>query len=164
VTRARRALCLDRDGTLIVDTGYPRDPDAVALIDGAADALRAVPRDVALVIVSNQSGIARGLITPAQAIAVQARVAARFAALGVRFAAAYWCPHGPDDGCGCRKPAPGLLVRAARDLRLDLARSIAIGDKPSDLDAARAAGCRDAIRFDGWAAAAPRIASLLALE
>ena len=160
----RRAVFLDRDGTLIVDVGYPRDPDAVVLMPGAADALRSLPSDVALVIVSNQSGIARGLITPTQAAAVQARVEADFAAAGVRFAGAYQCPHGPDDGCACRKPAPGMLLQAARELDLELPASIVVGDKPSDVEAGRNAGCADGVRFVGWPAAARRIASLLGLE
>lgn len=160
----RRAVFLDRDGTLIVDVGYPRDPDAVVLIDGAADALRGLPSDVALVIVSNQSGLARGLITPAEAAAVAARVGEMFAEAGVRFAGAYHCPHGPDAGCRCRKPAPGMLVQAARELDLDLAASIIVGDKPSDVAAGVAAGCQGGVRFTNWADAAPRIASLLGLE
>lgn len=158
-----RALFLDRDGTLIVDVGYPRDPDAVDLLPGAAAALRALPPDVALVIVSNQSGLARGRITPAEAAAVAARVEARFAAEGVIFAGAYHCPHGPDDGCPCRKPAPGMLLAAARDLGLDLAASIMLGDKPSDVAAGQAAGCAASLAFTDWAEAGPRIAALLAL-
>lgn len=159
----RRALFLDRDGTLIVDVGYPRDPDAVVLLPGAAEALRAVPADVALVIVSNQSGLARGRITLDEAAAVAARVEALFAADGVRFAGAYHCPHGPDDGCACRKPAPGMLLQAARDLDLELAASIMVGDKPSDVEAGRAAGCAASLAFDDWAATGPRIAALLGL-
>lgn len=154
----RRALFLDRDDTLIVDPGYPRDPDAVVLVPGAAAALRRVPADVALVIVSNQSGIARGLITLAEADAVAARVAERFAAEGVGFAGAYRCPHAPDDGCRCRKPAPGMLLDAARDLGLDLARSMMLGDRPSDVAAGEAAGCGASVRFTGWDDAGRRIA------
>ncbi|MEZ4400167.1 MAG: HAD-IIIA family hydrolase [Kofleriaceae bacterium] len=170
----RRAVFLDRDGTLVVDVGYPRDPAAVELLPGAAAALAGLPADVALVIITNQSGLARGRITADEADAVQAEVERQFAAAGVRFAGAYRCPHGPADGCRCRKPAPGLLLDAAADLGLDLARSIMIGDKPSDVAAGVAAGCRAALRFGaspgpgvdvaGWPEAAPRIASLLALE
>ena len=155
----RRALFLDRDDTLIVDTGYPRDPTAVVLVPGAAAALRALPTDVALVIVSNQSGIARGIVTPAEADAVAARVAELFAAEGVTFAAMYRCPHGPDDGCRCRKPAPGMLLDAARDLDLDLARSVMLGDKPSDVAAGEAAGCGASVRFTTWDDAAAHIAA-----
>ncbi|MBA3541531.1 MAG: HAD family hydrolase [Deltaproteobacteria bacterium] len=142
-----RALFLDRDGTLIVDVGYPRDPAEVALLPGAADTLRSLANDWTLVIVSNQSGIARGLITPEQANAVHDRVLAAFAAEGVAFAGVYYCPHAPDAGCACRKPAPGLLLDAARELDLDLAASIMIGDKISDVAAGVAAGCGQSIRF-----------------
>ena len=139
---ARRALFLDRDGTLIVDVGYPRDPAQVELLPGAADALRELQRDWVLVVVSNQSGIARGLVSEREAAAVHAEFVARFAAVGVTFAGCYYCPHAPDAGCACRKPLPGLLLDAAAALDLDLAASVMIGDKPSDLEAGRAAGCR----------------------
>jgi histidinol-phosphate phosphatase family protein len=169
---SRKALFLDRDGTLIVDVGYPRDPERVELLDGVVDALRALQRDYALVIISNQSGIGRGLIREDEAIAVHERVIERFRAAGVTFAGAYYCPHAPDDRCRCRKPAPGLLEDAARELDLDLGRSIMIGDKPSDLVAGRAAGCRYVVRLgpdeddaeanarcDGWADVRAFIAS-----
>jgi len=145
-----RALFLDRDGTLIVDVGYPRDPALVEPLPGAIDALRELQQTFALVIISNQSGIARGLITEAEQEAVHARVVEVFAAGGVTFAGAYYCPHAPDAGCRCRKPAPGLLLDAARELGLDLARSIMIGDKPSDLEAGRAAGCGHVVQFVAW--------------
>jgi histidinol-phosphate phosphatase family protein len=143
----RPALFLDRDGTLIVDVGYPRDPALVEPLPGALDALRDLQRRYALVIISNQSGLARGLITAAEAAAVHARTVDLFSAGGVAFAGAYYCPHAPDAACRCRKPAPGLLLDAARDLDLDLASSIMIGDKPSDLEAGRAAGCAQVVRF-----------------
>jgi D-glycero-D-manno-heptose 1,7-bisphosphate phosphatase len=137
-----RALLLDRDGTLIRDVGYPRDPDAVVLLPGAAEALRhARELGYELAIVSNQSGVARGRILPNEVRDVQARVEQLFAEQGVTFGGAWFCFHAPDDRCGCRKPAPGLLVEAARALELDLARSIMIGDKASDIDAGLAAGC-----------------------
>lgn len=147
-----RALFLDRDGTLIRDVGYPRDPALVEALPDAIDVLRALQTTHALVIVSNQSGIARGLITEDELQAVQARVIDVFGGGGVTFAGAYFCRHAPDAGCACRKPAPGMLLDAARDLGLDLARSIMIGDKPSDVDAGRAAGCEHAIRFSDWEA------------
>lgn len=144
---ARRALFLDRDGTLIVDVGYPKDPALVEPLPGAADALRALQNEWALVVISNQSGLGRGLITEREAAAVHDRFVAVFAAAGVRFAGCYYCPHAPGDGCACRKPAPGLLADAARELGLDLARSVMIGDKPSDLEAGRAAGCAHVVRL-----------------
>jgi histidinol-phosphate phosphatase family protein len=140
---SRPALFLDRDGTLIEDVGYPRDPRRVSLLPGAAAALRRLSQaGFALVIVSNQSGVGRGLISRAEAAAVHAEVVRRFLTVGVTFDGAYYCYHAPDEGCPCRKPAPGLLLRAAAELGLDLDRSILVGDKCSDVEAAAAAGCR----------------------
>lgn len=154
----RPALFLDRDGTLIHDVGYPRDPAQVALVPGAADALLALQDRWTLVVVSNQSGIGRGMIDEREAAAVHARFVAKFAELGVHFSGCYYCPHVPGAGCSCRKPAPGLLHEAADELVLDLARSVMIGDKASDLEAGRAAGCAHVVRFgpdvDGAAASA----------
>jgi histidinol-phosphate phosphatase family protein len=166
-------LFIDRDGTLIVDVGYPRDPERVEPLPGAIDALGQLQRGFALVIVSNQSGIGRGLITAPEARAVHDRVIAVFAHAGVGFAGAYYCPHAPDTGCACRKPAPGLVLDAARELGLDLANSVMVGDKASDIACGRAAGCGRVIRFgrdvddaggsvrcDDWAAVASALRSL----
>ena len=147
-----RALFLDRDGTLIVDVGYPRDPAQVELLPGAVASLRDLERDWALVIVSNQSGIGRGLISPAQAEAVDARVRELFAAAGISFAGVYYCPHAPDAGCACRKPRPGMLEQAAREHDLDLAASVIVGDKPSDVEAGRAVGARGVLFEGDWTA------------
>lgn len=149
----RPGAFLDRDGTLIRDTDYPRDPALVELLPGAADALKQLRRHgYALVVVSNQSGIGRGLITPGEAAAVHERFVGLLADHGITLDGAYYCPHTPDDGCGCRKPAPGLLVRAAKELGLDIARSVMIGDKASDVEAGESVGCR-AVRFKGdWSA------------
>lgn len=143
----RPALFLDRDGTLIVDVGYPRDPSLVEPLPGAIDALRELGSRFALVIISNQSGLGRGLITGAEARAVHDRMVDMFARGGAHFAGTYYCPHTPEAKCPCRKPAPGLLHSAAGDLGLDLARSIMIGDKASDVAAGLAAGCHLALRF-----------------
>ena len=168
-----RALFLDRDGTLVVDVGYPREPARVEPLPGAIEALRELQHRFALVIVSNQSGLGRGLITDAEARAVHDRVIDVFARAGVGFAGAYYCPHAPDAGCPCRKPAPGLLLDAARELDLDLARSVMLGDKVSDILAGRTAGCGHTIRLgpdvdgaggsqrcDDWAAVAVVLRSL----
>jgi histidinol-phosphate phosphatase family protein len=138
-----KALFLDRDGTLIVDVGYPRDPAEVTLLDGAALALRgAKALGYQLIVISNQSGIGRGLIRPEEAARVQERVAEVLAEQGVVLDAAYFCPHAPDAACSCRKPSPEMLLSAARERSLDLSRSVMVGDKASDVEAGRAAGCK----------------------
>lgn len=141
--RGRRAVFLDRDGTLIEDVGYPRDPATVHVLTGAMSVLRELSRlGFALVVVSNQSGIARGLVTSAEAAAVHETFVSLCAAEGVQFDAVVYCPHGPGDGCECRKPAPGMLLDVAGRLELDLGSSFMVGDKTSDMEAGRRAGCR----------------------
>jgi D-glycero-D-manno-heptose 1,7-bisphosphate phosphatase len=144
------AVFVDRDGTLNVNTGYVGDPHAVVIVPGAARGIRLLAdAGYAIVVVSNQSGIARGYFTDAQADAVDARVRELLAADGARIDAMYRCPHWPagerPDGvpeCDCRKPKPGLLRKAAADLGIDLTRSWMIGDRLLDMQAGRAAGCR----------------------
>ncbi len=145
--RRETLLLLDRDGTLMVDVGYPNDPADVRLVPGAADAIRDLAKDGFVpAIVSNQSGLARGRITAAQADAVHERFVAMFAeASGVRLPA-FYCPHGPDDGCDCRKPEIGLLRQAAAALGMVGRPSAMIGDKASDVEAGRRFGAL-AVRF-----------------
>jgi D,D-heptose 1,7-bisphosphate phosphatase len=150
----RRAVFLDRDGTIIEDEGYLADASRVRLLPGAIDALRMFrERGMMLVVVSNQSGIPRGLITPAQHAQVDARVRAVLAEAGVPLDAAYYCAHLPDADCACRKPRPGMIDQAAREHGIDPARSLMIGDKMSDVAAGRAAGCITALLGNGKDAA-----------
>jgi D-glycero-D-manno-heptose 1,7-bisphosphate phosphatase len=135
----RKLLLLDRDGTLIDDTGYPNDPAAVRLLPGAVEAVMAFAHaGYVPAVVSNQSGIARGLITPRQAQDVHEHFVAMFAAASGIVLSCYYCPHGPQAGCSCRKPRAGLLLQAAREL--DASPTIMIGDKPSDVEAGHAVG------------------------
>lgn len=146
-----RAVFLDRDGTLIEDVGYLSDPDGVQLLPGAAEALRALRADgFLLALVSNQSGIGRGLITTDEADAVHRRVVEVLARQGVTIDDARYCPHGPDDGCACRKPLPGLLHDAAGALDIDLAASVMVGNTEADVGAGRAAGVHT-VAFGGEA-------------
>ena len=136
------AVLCDRDGTLVVDVPYNGDPDRVEPLPGVAGGLaRLRAAAVRLAVVSNQSGVARGLLTPAQVEAVNARVAEL---LGP-FDAVLWCPHGPDDGCACRKPAPGMVLAAAALLGVPVDRCAVVGDIGADLAAARAAGAGAAV-------------------
>ena len=162
----RPAVFLDRDGTLIEDVGYPRDPETVRLVDGAPEALAALRRaGFALVVVSNQSGIGRGFVTREEAKAVHERFLRELRARGVELDDVRYCPHTPEDACTCRKPATGLLLDAARELGLDLARSFMVGDKPDDVEAGRAAGCRTVLLgADGAADWDEAVARLLGAE
>jgi HAD superfamily hydrolase (TIGR01662 family) len=130
-------VLFDRDGTLVHDVPYNGDPEWVRPVDGAREALdRLRARGVRVGVVSNQSGIARGLVTPAQVDACMARLTEL---LGP-FDTLQVCPHGPDDGCSCRKPAPGMVKAACAELDVDPARCVVIGDIGADVDAAAAAG------------------------
>jgi histidinol-phosphate phosphatase family protein len=136
-----RCAFLDRDGTLIVEKHYLRDPGAVELLPRAADGLRELRGlGFRLVLVTNQSGVGRGYFGVADVEAVHSRLEALLAAAGVRLDGIYWCPHRPEEGCACRKPAPGLVERACADLALDPTRSVMIGDKACDIEMGRRCG------------------------
>lgn len=144
-----KAVLFDRDGTLVVDVPYNGDPERVTPVPGAAAAVaRARLAGLKVGVVSNQSGVARGWLTPEDVNEVNAEVEAQVGAFDT------WkvCPHGPDDGCRCRKPEPGLVVDAARDLGVDPRDCVVIGDIGSDVLAARAAGA--------WAILVPTPATL----
>jgi histidinol-phosphate phosphatase family protein len=133
------AVLFDRDGTLVFDVPYNGDPARVQPVPQAAEALARLRRaGVRTAVISNQSGIARGLVTPEQVDAVNARLEALLGPLGPIEV----CPHGPDEACSCRKPAPGLVLRAAARLGVDPSRCAVVGDIGADVEAARAAGAR----------------------
>jgi HAD superfamily hydrolase (TIGR01662 family) len=137
--RLPAAVFFDRDGTLVEDVPYNGDPDRVRAIPGARRALdRLRERGIPIAIVSNQSGIARGLLTKEQVEAVNRRVEELVGPVAVWS----YCPHGPDDGCECRKPAPGLVRFAARKLGVRPDRCAVVGDTGADVGAARVAGAR----------------------
>jgi heptosyltransferase-2 len=141
----RPAAFLDRDGTIIEELGYLGDPDQIRLIPGAIEALQALQRaGYRLVLITNQAGVARGLITEADVHRVNERLRTLLTEAGVRLDGIYYCPHHPEYGppeyrqdCGCRKPKPGMVERAVRELGLDPARSVVIGDHSSDAALAR---------------------------
>jgi HAD superfamily hydrolase (TIGR01662 family) len=130
-------VLFDRDGTLVHDFPYNGDPEWVRPVSGAKESLDLLRvRGVRVGVVSNQSGVARGLITQEQVDACMARLAEL---LGP-FDTVQTCPHGPDDGCTCRKPAPGMVKSACAELDVDPSRCVVIGDIGSDVEAAAAAG------------------------
>ena len=141
----RRAVFLDRDGTILVDPGFVHRPSAVRLLPGAAEAIRRLNQAGFLVVtVSNQSGIARGLYTEADYSAVQRRVAELLASHGAHLDASYFCPHLPEvtGPCACRKPGTKLFLDAQAAFRIDFARSFWVGDRLSDVAPARSLGGR----------------------
>ena len=145
------AVFLDRDGVIIENrSDYVKSWEEVRFLPGALEALRRLNRtEYALVLVTNQSAIGRGIISLDRAMEINRRVIAEIEAQGGRIDASYVCPHRPDEGCNCRKPAPGMLLRAAKELELDLAHSYAIGDAVSDIEAAQAIGARGILVLTG---------------
>ena len=137
----RPAVFLDRDGTLVPDSGYMSDPDGITLFPGTAVTLRALAAaGYALVVISNQAGVGRGLFDLTRAYEVMARLRTALRAEGVELDAVYLCPHRPDQGCACRKPNTALLERAADDLGLSPRHSVMVGDKWIDVEAAHRVG------------------------
>lgn len=153
----RPAVFLDKDGTVIPDIPYNVDPARIDWMPGAPTALKRLhTAGYSLVIVSNQSGVAKGRFRLADLDAVQARLRQLLAFEGIPLAGFYCCPHHPEGKvaeyarvCECRKPLPGMLLKAAKDLHLDLAESWMIGDLLNDVEAGHRAGCRSILLDSG---------------
>jgi D-glycero-D-manno-heptose 1,7-bisphosphate phosphatase len=160
-------IFVDRDGTLIEDRGYAHRVEDYARLPGAVEGLRLLrAAGYRLAIVTNQSGIGRGYFDEAAFERFQAHLLDDFRAAGVEFDAVYHCPHRPDAGCDCRKPEPGLLRRAERELGVELARSWVIGDQLKDLELAARAACRGCVHVcsDGSVRTPDGVASAVDLE
>ncbi len=140
---SRPAVFLDRDGTIIEDRHYLRDPEGVRLLPGAARAIaRLNEAGIAVLLITNQSGIGRGFFSEAEFQAVQRRMLQLLAARGAWVDGVYHCPHAPDASppCECRKPAPVLFLRAVEEHGLDLARCFFVGDRVRDVAPAERLG------------------------
>ena len=149
----RPAAFLDRDGTIIREKDYLSDPVGVELIPRAIEAMKELQEmGLALVIVTNQAGIARGLYSVEEYHVVAARLGALLEQEGVFVEATYYCPHHPDatGPCSCRKPGTGMYEAAAADLGLDLGASYYVGDKRSDVEAAEALDGRGVLVRTGY--------------
>ena len=143
------AVFLDRDGTLMLDVDYCGNPAEVRVFEGASKVMRSLKESgYKLIVITNQSGIGRGYFNEDQYRAVEAEVSRQ---LGTGLIdTTYYCPHLPADHCKCRKPSPEMVVRAADDHELDLARSFLIGDKQSDMECGRAAGVKTILMKTGY--------------
>ena len=149
--RGRRAAFLDRDGTIMDDANYIADPELVRLRPGAAEAIATLNRgEIPVVVVTNQSGMARGLISESAYQSVEARLAELLAAHGARIDATYVCPHHPefDRACDCRKPGTLLFRRAAAEHGLDLTQSLYVGDRWRDVQPGIVLGGRPMLIVD----------------
>lgn len=158
------AAFLDRDGVLNVDSGYPHRPEDMRWIDGAPEAVRLLNEaGYVVIVVSNQSGVARGLFDEAAVIRFHQYMRDELARRGAHIDAFYYCPHHPEGSvtqyavhCACRKPGIGMLAQAARERPIDASRSFLIGDKDIDMQAAAAFGIAG-LRFDARSDSLPAL-------
>lgn len=149
----QRLALLDRDGTINVEKNYVCRPEELELVPNAAAGIRRL-RELGLkvAVISNQSAVGRGLLTIRALEEIHARLAGLLAAEGARLDGIYFCPHAPGEGCRCRKPALGLVERAAADFAADLSRSFFIGDKRVDIETGHAAGATSILVRTGYGA------------
>ena len=162
MTTRRPAVFFDRDGTLNEEVEFVSAPEQLRLIEGAGRAVRAVNESGFLTfVVSNQSGIARGLFTEADLVPIHEKFERELAASGARIDRIYYCPHHPTAGippyrvdCDCRKPRAGMLRRAEREMGADLSRSYVIGDRIVDVLAGRSVGAKGILVLTGYGASA----------
>jgi D-glycero-D-manno-heptose 1,7-bisphosphate phosphatase len=152
------AIFIDRDGTLNEDIGYVSSPEELTLYPRAAEAVRLINEaGFKAIVITNQSGIARGMYTEESLNAIHEKMIEELADSGAKLDGVYYCPHHPEIGnaryrmaCDCRKPQTGMLDRAAREHNIDLSRSFVIGDKASDINLAHNAGARGALVLTGY--------------
>ncbi|MBI2620091.1 MAG: D-glycero-beta-D-manno-heptose 1,7-bisphosphate 7-phosphatase [Ignavibacteriales bacterium] len=154
-------IFFDRDGTINVELDYISDPDKLELVPGAAKAIREANEfGVKVFVITNQSGVARGLYTEHDVEAVHTRLRKTLADHGAHLDAIYYCPHHPEYGtpayrkvCTCRKPKTGMLQEARKSFRIDLSKSYVVGDKCTDIEAGRTAHCGTVLVLTGYGAA-----------
>ena len=155
-----RAVFLDRDGTINEEVGYLRSPSQVRLLAGAGEAVRLLKEaGWRVIIITNQSGIARGFIDDHILESIHTRLAEQLQDCGAAVDDILFCPHHPDDQCGCRKPETGLLDLARSRFDIDLTASWVVGDKAIDVELGKKAGCRTALVLTGYGPDQLRIAN-----
>jgi D-glycero-D-manno-heptose 1,7-bisphosphate phosphatase len=151
----KKAVFLDRDGVIVEDTGYISTPVELKIIQDIIPVLKKLQHSFRLIVVTNQSGVARGYFTEEDLFAINERILQMLADFGLGLDAIYYCPHHPQVGndeyrvqCECRKPKPGLIKLAAEEFNIELDRSFLIGDKESDIQAGAALGVKT-IKIEG---------------
>jgi D-glycero-D-manno-heptose 1,7-bisphosphate phosphatase len=160
----RRFVLLDRDGTINDEVGHLSHADELRLIPGSADAIRRLRAlGLGVVVVTNQANVGRGLLSPADLERIHARLRAMLAAEGTEVDAILHCPHAPEDGCGCRKPGPGMALDAATRFGFDPADAFVIGDHAGDAGMGRAIGATTFLVLTGHGAEERERAELDAL-
>jgi D-glycero-D-manno-heptose 1,7-bisphosphate phosphatase len=155
----RSAVFLDRDGVIVEDVHYLKSPAQLRILPGVAQALHTLQERFYIIVVTNQSGVARGLLTEDDLMAIHLALVQHLAVEGVVLDALYYCPHLPEATieayqaeCSCRKPKPGMLLRAKHDWDIDMAHSFMVGNVPQDIEAGCAAGAKCILLSDGKAA------------
>jgi len=151
---AKRYILLDRDGTIIYDKHYLHDPAGVELLPGAAEGLkRMIDMGFGLALLTNQSGVGRGYFDEASVRACNERLSELLRPYGVEIDGVYYCPHAPEEACGCRKPEPGLMKQAVEELGFDPRQAFMIGDKEADMGVGRNSGAKTILVRTGKGAA-----------
>lgn len=153
-----KAVFIDRDGTIVEDVGYMSSPDQIKFIDGSIEAIKMLNESgYKVVIISNQAGVARGILTESALQTIDKTIKKNILNGGAYIDANYYCPHHPEHGtnhykreCDCRKPNPGMIKKAEKDLSIDLSESFMIGDKAIDLESGWKAGTKAILVLTGY--------------
>ena len=146
---ASRTVFVDRDGTMAKDVNYCRHPDDFELFLNTARAIKLLNQHgFKVIVITNQSGIARGYFTEETLAQIHEKMKSELAKEGACIDGIYYCPHHPDDNCDCRKPKPKLVLQAAKEHDIDLKHSFVVGDLPLDIDMGKAVGCKTILLLD----------------
>ncbi|MFA5097216.1 MAG: HAD family hydrolase [Candidatus Margulisiibacteriota bacterium] len=154
----KKTVFFDRDGTLVKDVGYLSDPEDIEILPGAAEAIKLLNRSGYLsIVISNQAAVARGILTEEALKKLNTAILKKFSEKGAIIDDVYYCPHHPTAGasaytikCECRKPKPGMILRAQKEHDIDLSLSYMVGDKSIDVEAGKNAGCRSILVLTGY--------------
>ncbi len=154
-SKENKAVFLDRDGVIIMEKNFSEDTESIEILSGAIKGLKSIKSDFLKIVVTNQSGVARGYFDAETVEIFNNALSSILELEGIVIDAWYYCPHGPADNCLCRKPNPGMILKAAEDLNINLKNSWIIGDKSSDIMAGLTAGVKTILVKTGYAGNEP---------